>query len=189
VKAIVTYSDPVTGSEITAIPADEYQVTTRVDFGTKVIGTQNASIKNLSEFIDEIGNVRTFSFLQEIEYLLDEVLIKGGDLGNAIVYVDKEITPETREKLTKAFNKDNVSIRPNDVLDNITLHYPNEAARHKLLDVVGDLALTGTRIKAKIIANKPGHQINTNFAKKLSKQIAIAKRKKVPEFDLTKEPI
>src|SRR5690606_22384535 len=119
----------------------------------------------------------------------DAGLIKGGDLGNAIVYVDKEITPETRQKLTKAFNKENVSIRPNGVLDNINLHYPNEAARHKLLDVVGDLALIGTKLRAKIIANKPGHQINTNFAKKLSKQIAIAKRKNVPEFDLTKEPV
>lgn len=189
VKDIITYTDIETGSEITAIPADEYQVTTMVDFGTKVLGTQNASIKNLSEFKSEIGNARTFSFLHEIEYLLDAGLIKGGDLGNAIVYVDKEITPETKQKLTKAFNKDDVSIRPNGVLDNITLHYPNEAARHKLLDVVGDLALVGTKLKAKIIANKPGHQINTNFAKKLSKQINIAKRKNVPEFDLTKPPI
>ena len=186
VRDIVTYTDPETGSEITAIPADEYQVTTMVDFGTKVLGTQNASIKNLSEFKSEIANARTFSFLHEIEYLLDAGLIKGGDLGNAIVYVDKEITPETRQKLTKAFNKEDVSIRPNGVLDNINLHYPNEAARHKLLDVVGDLALIGTKLKAKIIANKPGHQINTNFAKKLSKQIGIAKRKNVPEFDLTK---
>lgn len=185
VKDIVTYTDPETGSEITAIPADEYQVTAMVDFGTKVLGTQNASIKNLSEFKSEIANARTFSFLHEIEYLLDAGLIKGGDLGNAIVYVDKEITPETKQKLTKAFNKDDVSIRPNGVLDNINLHYPNEAARHKLLDVVGDLALIGTKLKAKIIANKPGHQINTNFAKKLSKQIGIAKRKNVPEFDLT----
>ncbi len=189
VKEIVTYSDPETGSEITAIPADEYQVTTMVDFGTKVLGTQNASVKSMSEFKDEIANARTFSFLHEIEYLLDAGLIKGGDLGNAIVYVDKEITPETKQKLTKAFNKEDVSIRPNGVLDNITLHYPNEAARHKLLDVVGDLALIGTKLKAKIIANKPGHQINTNFAKKLSKQIGIAKRKNVPEFDLTKDPI
>lgn len=189
VKDIITYTDPETGSEITAIPADEYQVTTMVDFGTKVLGTQNASIKNLSEFKSEIANARTFSFLHEIEYLLDAGLIKGGDLGNAIVYVDKEITPETKQKLTKAFNKDDVSIRPNGILDNINLHYPNEAARHKLLDVVGDLALIGTKLKAKIIANKPGHQINTNFAKKLSKQIGIAKRKNVPEFDLTKEPV
>lgn len=189
VRDIVTYTDPETGSEITAIPSDDYQITTMVDFGTKVLGTQNASIKNISEFKSEIANARTFSFLHEIEYLLDAGLIKGGDLGNAIVYVDKEITPETKEKLTKAFRKDDVSIRPNGVLDNITLHYPNEAARHKLLDVMGDLALIGTKLKAKIIANKPGHQINTNFAKKLSKQIAIAKRKNVPEFDLTKEPV
>lgn len=189
VKDIITFTDPETGSEITAIPSDEYQVTAMVDFGTKVLGTQNASIKSLSEFKDEIANARTFSFLHEIEYLLDAGLIKGGDLSNAIVYVDKEITPETKEKLIKAFKKDDVSIHPNGVLDNITLHYPNEAARHKLLDVVGDLALTGTKLKAKIIANKPGHQINTNFAKKLSKQIAIAKRKNVPEFDLTKEPV
>lgn len=189
VKDIITYTDPETGSEITAIPADEYQVTTMVDFGTKVLGTQNASIKNMSEFKSEIGNARTFSFLHEIEYLLNAGLIKGGDLGNAIVYVDKEITPETKEKLCVAFKRDNVSIRPNGVLDNITLHYPNEAARHKLLDVVGDLALVGTKLKAKIIANKPGHQINTNFAKKLSKHIGIAKRKNVPEFDLTKPPI
>ncbi|MFV0305424.1 MAG: bifunctional UDP-3-O-[3-hydroxymyristoyl] N-acetylglucosamine deacetylase/3-hydroxyacyl-ACP dehydratase [Moheibacter sp.] len=189
VKDIVTYTDPETGSEITAIPSDEYQITTMVDFGTKVLGTQNASIKSLSEFKTEIADARTFSFLHEIEYLLDQGLIKGGDLGNAIVYVDKEITPETKDKLTKAFRKDDVSIHPNGVLDNITLHYPNEAARHKLLDVVGDLALIGTKVKAKIIANKPGHQINTNFAKKLSKQIGIAKRKNVPEFDLTKEPI
>lgn len=189
IKDIVTYTDPETGSEITAIPSDDYQVTTMVDFGTKVLGTQNASIKNISEFQSQIANARTFSFLHEIEYLLEQGLIKGGDLGNAIVYVDKEITPETKEKLIKAFKKDDVNIRPNGVLDNITLHYPNEAARHKLLDVVGDLALIGTKLKAKIIANKPGHQINTNFAKKLSKQIAIAKRKNVPEFDLTKEPI
>lgn len=186
IKEIVTYVDPETGSEITAIPSDEYQITTMVDFGTKVLGTQNATLKNITEFKDEISNARTFSFLHELEYLLDAGLIKGGDLNNAIVYVDSEITPETKMKLTKAFNKENVSIRPNGILDNITLHYPNEAARHKLLDVVGDLALVGTKLKAKIIANKPGHKINTNFAKKLSKQVAIAKRKNVPEFDLTK---
>jgi UDP-3-O-[3-hydroxymyristoyl] N-acetylglucosamine deacetylase/3-hydroxyacyl-[acyl-carrier-protein] dehydratase len=189
IKEIITYTDPATGSEITAIPADHYQVTTMVDFGTKVLGTQNASIKNISEFNTQIANARTFSFLHELEYLLDSGLIKGGDLSNAIVYVDKEITPETKKKLTRAFNKEDVAIQQNGVLDNITLHYPNEAARHKLLDVIGDLALVGVKLKAKIIANKPGHKINTNFAKKLSKQIAIAKRKNVPEFDLTKDPI
>lgn len=189
IKDIVSYTDPETGSEITALPADDYQITAMVDFGTKVLGTQNATLKRIEDFKDEIANARTFSFLHEIEKLLDAGLIKGGDLNNAIVYVDKEITPDTRKKLAQAFKREDVSIQANGVLDNITLHYPNEAARHKLLDVVGDLALVGVKLKGKIIANKPGHQINTNFAKKLSKQIAIAKRKNVPEFDLSKEPI
>ena len=175
--------------EITAIPADEYQVTAMVDFGTKVLGTQNATLTSIKNFKQDISQARTFCFLHELEQLLEAGLVKGGDLDNAIVYVDKEITPETKEKLCKAFNRDDVSIRPNGILDHLTLHYPNEAARHKLLDVVGDLALVGKKLKAKIIATKPGHHTNTNFAKKLSKQIKLAQRNKVPEFDLTAEPV
>lgn len=189
IKEIVSFQDPETGSEITAIPSDKYEVTAMVDFGTKVLGTQNATLKSLKDFKKEIAGARTFSFLHELEQLLNAGLIKGGDISNAIVYVDKEITPETEKKLKIAFNKSSVSIQPNGILDNLTLHYPNEAARHKLLDVVGDLALIGTKLKAKIIANKPGHKINTQFAKKLNKQIKIAKRKNVPEFDLKKEPL
>ncbi|MBS7332297.1 bifunctional UDP-3-O-[3-hydroxymyristoyl] N-acetylglucosamine deacetylase/3-hydroxyacyl-ACP dehydratase [Faecalibacter bovis] len=189
IKEIVTYVDPETGSEITAIPADEYQVTTMVDFGTKVLGTQNATLTSIKNFKKDISDSRTFCFLHELEQLLAAGLVKGGDLDNAIVYVDKEITPETKERLCKAFNREDVAIRPNGILDHLTLHHPNEAARHKLLDVVGDLALIGTKLKAKIIATKPGHQINTNFAKKLSKQIKLAQRNKIPEFDLTAEPV
>ena len=128
-------------------------------------------LNTISDFKKEISNARTFSFLHEIEMLLEHGLIKGGDLNNAIVYVDKELSPETMTKLRSAFGKDNISVKPNGVLDNLTLHYPNEAARHKLLDVVGDLALIGTRIRGKVIANKPGHHVNTQFAKKLSKII------------------
>jgi UDP-3-O-[3-hydroxymyristoyl] N-acetylglucosamine deacetylase/3-hydroxyacyl-[acyl-carrier-protein] dehydratase len=160
-----------------------------VDFGTKVLGTQNASIKSVSEFKNEIANSRTFSFLHEIEMLLDNGLIKGGDLNNAIVYVDKELNPNTIEKLKHAFGKDEIHIKPNGILDNLTLHYPNEAARHKLLDVMGYLALTGTRIRGKVIANKPGHTINTQFAKKLSKIIKTEKRNKVPQIDLNSPPL
>ena len=189
VKEVISYTDEETGSEITVIPSEEYQVTTMVDFGTKVLGTQNASLKNLSDFKDEISDARTFSFLHELEMLLENGLIKGGDLNNAIVYVDKELSPKTMEKLREAFKKDNISVKPNGILDNLTLHYPNEAARHKLLDVVGDLALVGTRIRAKVIANKPGHHVNTQFAKKLSKLIKIEKRNKVPAFDLAKPPV
>lgn len=189
IKDVISFTDPETGSEITALPSEDYRITTMVDFGTKVLGTQNASIKSLAEFKSEISNARTFSFLHELENLLDAGLIKGGDLSNAIVYVDKDIDDGTRSKLKKAFNRESITVLPNGILDNLELHYPNEAARHKLLDVIGDLALVGMRIKGKIIANKPGHQINTQFAKKLSKHIKIAKRKKVPEFDLTKEPV
>lgn len=189
VKEIISYTDERTGSEILLMPADEYQVTTMVDFGTKVLGTQNASIKSLSEFKTEIAQARTFSFLHEIETLLAHGLIKGGDLNNAIVYVDKDISPETIEKLKVAFNKDTVSVKPNGILDNLTLHYPNEAARHKLLDVIGDLALIGTRIKGKVIANKPGHFVNTQFAKKMLKIIKDEKRNQVPDYDLTQKPL
>lgn len=189
VKEVISYTDERTGSEIILMPADEYQVTTMVDFGTKVLGTQNASIKNLSEFKAEIAEARTFSFLHEIETLLAHGLIKGGDLNNAIVYVDKEISPETIEKLKVAFNKETISVKPNGILDNLTLHYPNEAARHKLLDVIGDLALIGTRIRGKVIANKPGHLTNTQFAKKIQRIIKDEKRNQVPDYDLSQKPL
>ncbi|HNP31747.1 MAG TPA: bifunctional UDP-3-O-[3-hydroxymyristoyl] N-acetylglucosamine deacetylase/3-hydroxyacyl-ACP dehydratase [Flavobacterium sp.] len=189
VKEVISFTDETTGSEILLMPADDYQVTTMVDFGTKVLGTQNATMKNISDFKTEIADARTFSFLHELETLLDNGLIKGGDLNNAIVYVDKEISPKTIENLKVAFGKDSISVKPNGILDNLTLHYPNEAARHKLLDVIGDLALVGTRIKGKVIANKPGHFVNTQFAKKLSKMIKIEQKNQIPVYDLNKEPL
>jgi UDP-3-O-[3-hydroxymyristoyl] N-acetylglucosamine deacetylase/3-hydroxyacyl-[acyl-carrier-protein] dehydratase len=160
-----------------------------VDFGTKILGTQNATMKNLSQFNDEFSNARTFSFLHEIEMLLDNGLIKGGDLNNAIVYVDKELSDETMLKLKKAFNKEKLSVQSNGILDNLKLHYPNEAARHKLLDVIGDLALLGIRIRGKVIANKPGHYVNTMFAKHLSSIIKSEKRNLAPQIDWSKPPV
>ena len=189
ITEVMSYTDPETGADITIIPSEEYEVTTMVDFGTKILGTQNATLKNMSDFKSEISAARTFSFLHELEMLLDHGLIKGGDISNAIVYVDKELTTETIEKLKKAFGKEEISIRPNGILDNLTLNYPNEAARHKLLDVIGDLALVGVRIRGKVIANKPGHFVNTQFAKKLNKYYKTQKKKNVPKFDLTKEPV
>ena len=171
VKNVLTYKDDQTGSEITVIPSDNYEVTAMVDYETKVLGTQNATLSDLSEFKDNFSNARTFSFLHEIEMLLENNLIKGGDLNNAIVYVDKKISDATMDKLKKAFNKNKVSVKSNGILDNLNLHYPNEAARHKLLDVIGDLALIGKRIRGKIIAKKPGHKTNTMFAKMISEII------------------
>lgn len=189
VKEIISYKDEATGSEIILMPADQYQVTTMVDFGTKILGTQNATLENISDFKEEIAAARTFSFLHEIEMLLENDLIKGGDLNNAIVYVDKELSDATMQRLKKAFNKDNITVKPNGILDNLTLHWANEAARHKLLDVIGDLALVGTRIRGKVIANKPGHLVNTQFAKKLAKLIKAEKRNNVPQFDLSEPPL
>ncbi|MDG1761460.1 MAG: bifunctional UDP-3-O-[3-hydroxymyristoyl] N-acetylglucosamine deacetylase/3-hydroxyacyl-ACP dehydratase [Flavobacteriaceae bacterium] len=188
VKEVITYVDEQSGSEITIIPSDQYEITAMVDFGTKVLGTQNANLKKLSDFKKEISDARTFSFLHELEMLLENGLIKGGDLNNAIVYVDKELSDKTMDRLKKAFNKDKLSVTSNGILDNLTLHHPNEAARHKLLDIIGDLALIGTRIRGKIIANKPGHYINTQFAKKMANIIKQEKRNKIPEFDLNAQP-
>jgi len=161
----ISYRDEESGSEILVIPSSEYQVTTMVDFGTKILGTQNASLETISDFKKEISEARTFSFLHELEMLLEHGLIKGGDLNNAIVYVDRELKPETMERLKVAFGKDDISVKPNGILDNLTLHYPNEAARHKLLDVIGDLALI--------------------MAQKIKKE----KRNFVPKFDLNKKPV
>lgn len=189
VKDVISYYDEDSGSDITVIPSKFYEVTTMVDFGTKILGTQNATMKKLSQFKTDFADARTFSFLHEIEMLLDNGLIKGGDINNAIVYVDKELSKERMFKLRKVFNTDKLAVQSNGILNNLTLHYPNEAARHKLLDVIGDLALIGTRIKGKVIANKPGHYVNTMFAKRLASIIKNEKRNVAPVVDLSKPPI
>ena len=189
VKEVISFTDEASGSEILVMPSDHYCVTAMVDFGTKILGTQNANMKSIADFKTEISESRTFSFLHELEFLLEEGLIKGGDLNNAIVYVDKEISESTMKNLKVAFGKEKITVKSNGILDNLTLHYPNEAARHKLLDVVGDLALIGTRIQGKVIANKPGHFVNTQFAKKMAKIIKIEQRNFVPVYDLNLEPL
>lgn len=189
VKEVICFKDDESGSEMTIIPSDSYQITTMVDFGTKVLGTQNATLERLADYETDIASSRTFSFLHELEALLENGLIQGGDLNNAIVYVDKPLSPETMERLKKAFNKKEIAVRPNGVLDNLSLHHPNEAARHKLLDVIGDLALIGQRIRGKVIAHKPGHRINVEFAKKLSRIIKQEKRLNVPTVDMSISPL
>ena len=189
VKDVISFYDEDSGSDITVIPSKFYEITTMVDFGTKILGTQNATMKKLSQFKTDFADARTFSFLHEIEMLLDNGLIKGGDINNAIVYVEKELSKETMLKLRKVFNTNKLAVQSNGILNNLTLHYPNEAARHKLLDVVGDLALIGTRIKGKVIANKPGHYVNTMFAKRLASIIKNEKRNVAPVVDLSKPPV
>ena len=189
VTELITYRDDESGSEITLIPSDEYQVTTMVDFETKVLGTQNASLDNIGDFKDTIAPSRTFSFLHELEMLLENGLIKGGDLNNAIVYVDKPLSESNMDSLKEAFGKDNIAVQPNGILDNLSLHFSNEAARHKLLDVIGDLALVGVPIRGKVFAHKPGHKVNTDFSRKLSQIIKQERRQNAPKLDLNKEPL
>ena len=189
VKEVIHYRDEESGSEMTLIPWDNYQVTTMVDFGTKVLGTQNATLEHLNDYVDQIASSRTFSFLHELEMLLENGLIQGGDLNNAIVYVDKPLSDETMDNLKRAFNKSKITVQPNGILDNLSLHYPNEAARHKLLDVIGDLALVGKRIRGKVIARKPGHKVNVDFARKLSKIIKQEKRLNAPIVDINQPPL
>lgn len=185
----ISYRDEVSGSEITLIPSDKYQVTTMVDFETKVLGTQNASIEGLEEFKEKIAPSRTFSFLHELEMLLENGLIKGGDLNNAIVYVDKPLSESNMDRLKEAFGKDNISVKPNGILDNLSLHFSNEAARHKLLDVIGDLALVGMPIRGKVFAHKPGHKVNADFSRKLSQIIKQERRHNAPKVDINAEPL
>lgn len=190
VKEPIRFYDEKEGVEIIALPAENYEVSVVVDYGTKVLGSQTAHLKDLSDFKVEIARCRTFSFLHELEYLLDNGLIKGGDLNNAIVYVDQEVSGEKLQKLKKAFNKESVSVKPNGILDNLDLHYPNEAARHKLLDVIGDLSLAGKPIKGRIIATRPGHKANTNFAKLVAQKIKDdMRRSDVPEYDPNQTPV
>ena len=167
-KSIVFYTDEERNVEMMAIPNDKFRVTTMIDYETKVLGTQFAILDHIDDFKTEIAPSRTFVFLHELEYLVENNLIKGGDLNNAIVFVNRIMSEEELDRLAVIFNKPKVSVLKEGILNNLKLHFPNEPARHKLLDVVGDLALLGGTINAHIIAKRPGHFSNINFAKKIA---------------------
>ncbi|MGG9970443.1 bifunctional UDP-3-O-[3-hydroxymyristoyl] N-acetylglucosamine deacetylase/3-hydroxyacyl-ACP dehydratase [Ferruginibacter sp. SUN002] len=179
-----SYYDETKRVEITALPSTDFKVTTLIDFNSPVLGTQHAGLKTIREFKSEIAPCRTFCFLHELELLLEHNLIKGGDINNAIVVVDKPVTDEEMSRLAKAFGRDKVEVKSEGYLNNLELRFPNEPARHKLLDVIGDLALIGYPIKAHIIANRPGHSSNVAFAKQIKQYIKKNKHTKdVPIYD------
>ncbi len=176
--------------EMVALPALDYQITTLIDFNSPVLGTQHAALKTIKDFKSEIAPCRTFCFLHELETLLEHDLIKGGDINNAIVVVDKPVTKEEMGRLAKVFKRDKIEVKSEGYLNNLELRFPNEPARHKLLDVVGDLALIGYPIKARIIANRPGHSSNVEFAKKIKQYIKKNKNiKDVPVYDPSVTPV
>lgn len=186
----LTYEDTVKKVEMLAVPQDEFRVTVMVDYGSEVLGTQHASMYHLGEFKEEIAPCRTFVFLRELEALLAHNLIKGGDLDNAIVLVDSDVPEDKLNHLRKVFNKPDVEVKNRGVLNNTKLRFFNEPARHKLLDIVGDLALVGKPLKIHVLAARPGHAGNVDFAKKIK---ALAKKQKTEKdffkIDLNQPPL
>jgi UDP-3-O-[3-hydroxymyristoyl] N-acetylglucosamine deacetylase / 3-hydroxyacyl-[acyl-carrier-protein] dehydratase len=190
----INYQDEENGIEMVAMPLDDFRATVMIDYNSPVLGSQHASITNIAEFKDEIANCRTFCFLHELEMLLENDLIKGGDLNNAIVVVDKAVDEEELAHLAKIFNKPKVEVQKEGILNNLELRFQNEPARHKLLDLIGDLALIGTPLKTQIMAARPGHAANVEFGKKIKRIIEKVKKeerltKNVPQYDPNIEPI
>nr|WP_294896504.1 bifunctional UDP-3-O-[3-hydroxymyristoyl] N-acetylglucosamine deacetylase/3-hydroxyacyl-ACP dehydratase [uncultured Pedobacter sp.] len=186
----IHYSEDDRKVEMVIMPLDDYRFTCMVDYNSPVLGSQHATITSISDFKSEIASCRTFVFLHELEMLLKHNLIKGGDINNAIVIVDHEINESELADLAKAFNRDDIKVAREGILNNIELRYQNEPARHKLLDIIGDLALIGTPIKGHVMAARPGHAANVAFAKKIKAAIKKDKKKKVQHiYDPTAKPL
>jgi UDP-3-O-[3-hydroxymyristoyl] N-acetylglucosamine deacetylase/3-hydroxyacyl-[acyl-carrier-protein] dehydratase len=190
IKNKTVFRDEKKGLEITGYPDDTFSIDVHIGFDSKILDNQFARLSNFNDFEKQIAPCRTFVFLREVELLFKNNLIKGGDLNNAIVLIDRKISQEELDRLAELFHKPKIRVKPEGVLNNIDLHFNNEPARHKLLDVIGDLALAGVRLRGKIIANKPGHYVNTEFAKILRKEIKHELSKPVPpEYDPNIPPV
>ncbi len=186
----ISYKDEVSGTELLALPSDNFEVAVMIDFNSKVLGPQYATLHHLSQYETEIAPCRTFVFLHELEKLLDMGLIKGGDLDNAIVIVDRVMDPADLERLARKMGKSSVKVESEGVLNTVKLRFSNEPARHKLLDIIGDLALVGKPIQGKIVATKPGHTANVEFAKLLKRKLMEQRRLwGVPRYNPDKEPL
>ena len=176
--------------EIVALPSDRYRITCLIDFESPVLNHLHASLDHIGDFAEEIAPCRTFVFLHELEQLVDQNLIKGGDLSNAIVFVDRPVSDQSLSRMASLFNRPSVEVKSEGILNNVDLLYPNEPARHKLLDFVGDLTLVGQPIKGHIIAKKPGHASNVLFAKHIKSfikdHIAL---EQIPSYDPNTPPL
>jgi UDP-3-O-[3-hydroxymyristoyl] N-acetylglucosamine deacetylase/3-hydroxyacyl-[acyl-carrier-protein] dehydratase len=188
VEESVFHREPEREVEMAALPLDDFRVTVMVDYNSPVLGSQHASLNDIKKFEEDIASSRTFCFLHELETLYKNKLIQGGDLNNAIVVVDRVISENELDDLAKLFNKPKVEVKTEGILNNVDLHHKNEPARHKLLDVVGDLALVGKPIKAQILAARPGHAANVEFAKKLKKSMLKGKAS-IPKYNPSQAPV
>lgn len=190
IKEKITYTDPEKGIEIVALPDDDFRLNVLISFNSVVLGNQFASLDSMKDFEAEIAPCRTFVFVRELEMLLQHNLVKGGDLDNAIVIMDQKMKQEDLNRIAGLFNHENIDADKIGILNNLELHYNNEPARHKLLDVIGDLALVGRRIKGRIIATRPGHHANTEFGKLIKKEILKdEQKKKIPQYSPKDKPL
>lgn len=191
-KSNLTYQHPDRKTEMIAIPAEQPRYSVMIQFDTKVLDTQHASLENLEDFAEEISPCRTFVFLHELELLIKHDLIKGGDINNAIVFVDRLVSDAELARLAGFFKKVSVDVKPDGVLNNLELRFHNEPARHKLLDLLGDMALLGGRLKAHVIARRPGHITNVEFTRLIRDKIkeeANPKEPCAPEYDPNRQPL
>ena len=190
VKEIISYKEPERGIEISVYPDDHFSIDVMVDYNTKVLGHQFAMLQSMDDFVEEIAPCRTFVFLREVEILLQHNLIKGGDLDNAIVIIDTPVTQEELDRLAQVFNKPKIKVRPEGVLNNLKLRFENEPARHKLLDLVGDLQLVGQPLKGRVVAVRPGHFANTELVKLIRSAIKRDRAKlAIPSYDPNAKPL
>lgn len=189
IEEYAQYAEPERGVEIIAYPSDTFKLDVKISYESSLLQNQFASLSSLDSFYEEIAPCRTFCFFREIEYMANNNLIKGGDLDNAIVIVDKKVTQEEVNRVSSLFGKKDVVIDKEGVLNNIELQFANEPARHKLLDLIGDLMLVGMPIKGHIIASLPGHKANTEFAKIIRKDIKSKRGPQPPKIDIYAEPV
>lgn len=188
VRNKIEVKDPETGSKLILLPDDQFCINSFIEFDSKYIPNQSASLDDMSDFEKEIASSRTFVFVREIQKLLEAGLIKGGDLDNAIVIYEKQISQEALNKLGDLLGVPYKDASELGYLNNKPIQYPNEPARHKLLDIIGDMALIGKPLKGRVIATRPGHKINNNLARIIRKQI---KQNEVqpPVYNVNKEPV
>ncbi len=190
VKQKLTWSDEEHGVDLIIYPDDHLSINVLIDYNSRILGNQYAILDTLDDFDKQICNSRTFVFFHELEPLYKMGLIKGGDLDNAVVILEKEVDQEEIDRIAKLFNRPGISKHTAGVLNNTQLRYPNEPARHKLLDLMGDLALVGHPVKGKVVATRPGHYANTHLSKMIRQEMkkSLSKRN-IPVYDPTIPPV
>ncbi|HUV00427.1 MAG TPA: bifunctional UDP-3-O-[3-hydroxymyristoyl] N-acetylglucosamine deacetylase/3-hydroxyacyl-ACP dehydratase [Bacteroidales bacterium] len=190
VKQKIVYSDEEHGVDLMVYPDDHLSINVLIDYNSKILGNQYAILDSLDDFEKEISRSRTFVFFHELEHLYNKGLIRGGDMDNAVVILEKEVEQSEIDRISKLFNRPGINKHTAGILNNTELRYPNEPARHKLLDIMGDLALVGQPIKGKVVATRPGHYANIRLAKLIRQEIKTAHSKKnIPVYDPTQPPV